>query len=77
MSDSRSQLAERASQRNYDVVHAGGIFAFHMLGAVKYLSQRYDLTHPRLEFLGASAGSLVVTLAACGVSAGTQMRTIS
>ena len=37
---------------------------------VKYLAERYDLTDPRLAFLGASAGSLMVVLAACGVPAG-------
>jgi hypothetical protein len=40
------------------------------LGVVKYLAERYDLTDPRLAFLGASAGSLMVVLAACGVPAG-------
>ncbi len=39
-------------------------------GVIKYLAEKYDLTDPRLAFLGASAGSLVVTLAACGVPAG-------
>lgn len=39
---------------------------------VKYLSERFDLTDPRVAFLGASAGSLMVVLAACGVPAGTE-----
>jgi hypothetical protein len=47
----------------------GGIFYFWQLGVVKYLAERYDLTDPRLAFLGASAGSLLVVLAACGVPA--------
>lgn len=47
----------------------GGIFYFWQLGVVKYLSERFDLTDPRLAFLGASAGSLMVVLAACGVPA--------
>lgn len=44
------------------------------LGVVKYLSERFDLTDPRLAFLGASAGSLMVVLAACGVPAGQMLQ---
>jgi len=44
----------------------GGIFFFWQLGAVEYLAEHYDLKS--VQFVGASAGALVATLGACGVS---------
>ena len=38
----------------------------HGAGAIKYLQQHYDLQ--RMRYVGASAGALVATIAACGVS---------
>ena len=43
----------------------GGIYFFWQLGAVRYLRTRYDLT--QLPMAGASSGSLVACLSACGV----------
>ncbi|PNH11898.1 Patatin-like phospholipase domain-containing protein 1 [Tetrabaena socialis] len=44
-----------------------GIFFFWQLGAMKFLSERYDLT--RVPMAGASGGALASVLAACGVPA--------
>ena len=38
----------------------------HCAGAIKYLQQHYDLQ--QMRYVGASAGALVATIAACGVS---------
>jgi predicted acylesterase/phospholipase RssA len=43
----------------------GGIYFFWQLGAVKFLVEQYDLT--RVPMAGASSGSIVACLAACGV----------
>ena len=43
----------------------GGIYFFWQLGAVKYLREHYDLT--KVPMAGASSGSLVACLSACGV----------
>jgi hypothetical protein len=44
-----------------------GIFFFWQLGAVKYLAEHYDLS--KVSMAGASAGSFISVLAACGVDA--------
>lgn len=44
-----------------------GIFFFWQLGAMKYLTERYDLT--KVPMAGASGGALASVLAACGVPA--------
>ncbi len=44
-----------------------GIYFFWQLGAMKYLSDHYDLT--KIPMAGASAGSFISVLAACGVDA--------
>ncbi|MEW5309055.1 MAG: hypothetical protein WDW38_000967 [Sanguina aurantia] len=44
-----------------------GIFFFWQLGAMKFLSERFDLT--QVPMAGASGGALVSVLAACGVPA--------
>ena len=38
----------------------------HSAGAINYLQQHYDLQ--KMRYVGASAGALVATIAACGVS---------
>lgn len=43
----------------------GGIYFFWQLGAVKYLQTKYDLT--QVPMAGASSGSLVACLSACGI----------
>eukprot|EP00892_Ulva_mutabilis_P003701 jgi/Ulvmu1/1702/UM116_0015.1 len=43
----------------------GGIYFFWQLGAVKFLQEKYDLT--KVPMAGASSGSLVACLSACGV----------
>lgn len=47
----------------------GGIFFFHQLGALQFMQERYDMSDDTVAYVGASAGSLLVVLAACGVSA--------
>lgn len=44
-----------------------GVFFFWQLGAIKYLSERYDLS--RVQMAGASGGALAAVLGACGVDA--------
>ncbi len=44
-----------------------GIYFFWQLGAMKYLSEHYDLT--KIKMAGASAGSFISVLSACGVEA--------
>ncbi|GBF93151.1 hypothetical protein Rsub_05882 [Raphidocelis subcapitata] len=46
-----------------------GIYFWWQLGAMHYLSQRYDLT--RVPMVGASGGAICAALARCGVSADT------
>lgn len=43
----------------------GGIYFFWQLGAVKYLREHYQIT--RVPMAGASSGSIVACLSACGV----------
>eukprot|EP00208_Stichococcus_sp_RCC1054_P007605 CAMPEP_0206138018 /NCGR_PEP_ID=MMETSP1473-20131121/3011_1 /ASSEMBLY_ACC=CAM_ASM_001109 /TAXON_ID=1461547 /ORGANISM="Stichococcus sp, Strain RCC1054" /LENGTH=361 /DNA_ID=CAMNT_0053531321 /DNA_START=477 /DNA_END=1562 /DNA_ORIENTATION=+ len=47
----------------------GGIFFFHQLGVLEFMQERYDMAAPEMAYVGASAGSLLVVLAACGVPA--------
>jgi hypothetical protein len=71
LSYSLTMLACRAPSNSTATARNGGMLCpGRQLGVVKYLAERYDLTDPRLAFLGASAGSLMVVLAACGVPAG-------
>lgn len=43
----------------------GGLYFFWQLGAVKFLREHYDITN--VPMAGASSGSLIACLAACGV----------
>ncbi|EFN59130.1 hypothetical protein CHLNCDRAFT_137944 [Chlorella variabilis] len=43
----------------------GGIFFWWELGCLRYLHRNFDLT--KVQLVGASAGGLIATLAACGV----------
>lgn len=47
------------------IMQQQGIFFFWMLGVMKYIATRYDVTNATL--LGASAGGLISVLAACQV----------
>lgn len=51
----------------------GGIFFFHQLGALEYMQEQYDMANEAVAYVGASAGSLLVILAACEVSAETTL----
>ncbi len=44
----------------------------HLVGAMKYLAERYDLT--KTPMVGASGGALASVLASCGVPADRVMR---
>ncbi|KAL4430951.1 hypothetical protein ABPG75_006207 [Micractinium tetrahymenae] len=46
----------------------GGIFFWWELGCLRYLHRNFDLS--RVQLVGASAGGLIATLAACGVDKG-------
>ncbi|KAK9806776.1 hypothetical protein WJX72_002404 [[Myrmecia] bisecta] len=43
----------------------GGIFFFWQLGVIKYLEEQFDLD--KVHMVGASAGALIATLAACNI----------
>ena len=45
----------------------GGIFFWWQAGAVSELARRFDLCHPRLHSVGASAGAISASFAACSV----------
>ena len=57
---------EGEDERPIVSVAGGGRFFFWYLGVLKYLLEYYEL--PRCSMIGASAGGLVVVLAACDVN---------
>jgi predicted acylesterase/phospholipase RssA len=65
-SSSYAEAPARASKLRLGWAGAG-IFFFWQLGAVKYLAEHYDLS--KVSMAGASAGSFISVLAACGVDA--------
>ena len=69
---------QRTEHAAYDtlIVSAGGMFAPAYVGAVRALEDA-NLTLPFTNYHGTSAGALICTMAACGLTAAEMMKTIS
>lgn len=61
-----AEPAATAAQQPILSFAGGGIFFWWMLGCLRYLHRNFDLS--KVQLVGASAGGLIATLAACGVN---------